>query len=135
MSHIDKWQIWDRSILSSEFPKQYDSLFLYSSVLKTWNCSGRSANQNKNNFTFASLTKPVSNKQTVVLLWKFWRKYGYVSYLFSCKKHDRKISWYCGCIKIRMLFHNLFQPVFDGVAWCWPRDKSEKMTCLECLRN
>ena len=74
-------------------------------------------------------------KKTVVLLWKIWRKYGHVSYLFSSKKHDRKISWNCWCIKIRMLFHNLIQPMFDGVAWCWPRDKSEKMTCLECLRN
>ena len=42
-----KW-IWDTSIFSSIFPKQYVSLFVYSRVLKelwTWNCS---KNQNKN---------------------------------------------------------------------------------------
>ena len=63
----------------SSFPKQYDSLFHYSPVLlelQTWNCSGISANQNKNNFTFANLTKHVNNQTNfrvpLEILKKIW---------------------------------------------------------------
>ena len=34
-------------------------------------------------------------KQTVVLLWKSWRKYESVSYLFSCNRLVKKAWWWC----------------------------------------
>ena len=46
----------------------------------------KSANQNKNNFRFTTLTKHVNNQTNCCNALKNWRKYGAVSYLFSCKK-------------------------------------------------
>ena len=121
--------ISDRSIFSSKFPKQYDSLFDYSRVLselRPWSCS---TNQNKKwlknvKFRYCKIeSKPLwrhvwswitklpmlynlektTNVKTktifwsevlqnawinIVLHWKFWKKYGSVCHLFSCKRWD-----------------------------------------------
>ena len=51
----------------------------------TWNCSARVLIKTKTISGSQLLQNTWIIKRTVVLLWKNWRKYGAVLYLFSCK--------------------------------------------------
>ena len=73
----------------------------------------RSANQNKNNFRFPTLKNTQIIKQTDLLFWKNWRKYGAVSYLFNC-------IWNYKFLTIKLFSHSnhLFYYVSVSTQWC-----------------
>ena len=58
----------------------------------TWNCSARVQIKRKTISCSQLLQNTWIIKQTVVLLWKNWRKYWSVSYLFSCTWDH---FWFC----------------------------------------
>ena len=70
-------RIQDRSISSSKFPKQYNSLFDYSCIfqkLRNCNCFDSFANQNKNNFMLTNLTKRVNNQTNCCIALEILKK-------------------------------------------------------------
>ena len=114
--------------------------------LQMWNCFCYK-NQNKNNFRFrgSQLLKNTSIiKQTVVLLWKNWRKYGSVLYLFSCKTWSNSKQSYCHqtksllqnaplCFKAVSFLQN-WQIVFECICNFRPEDILQFGVCQK-LQN
>ena len=111
--------MWDKSIFSSIKPKHDKWLFVYFYVFPriylscTENCS---EHQNKTIFgaTQVNLGENTKvNKQSLVIFWLNWRKYGAVSYSFSCKKILNSFitfasPWNQTLMKLKTTFWHLF---------------------------
>ena len=102
----------------------------------TWNCSDSSKKP-------ISLSETWQNewiiKQTVVLLWKFWRRFGSVSYLFSCTIYFRGQDLFCFTLALKYtvmmkrlevdFIYNLLQEIF------FENKVANSYRILTCLYN
>ena len=78
--------MWDRSIFSSKrFVNWTLNMKLFLFWFSRW-CNRGVISGSQMDSQLLQNTKII--KQTDVLLWKIWRKYGSVSYLFSCMLRD-----------------------------------------------
>ena len=79
--------------------------------MQTWNCSARVQIKTKTISCSQLLQNRWIIKQTVVLLWKSWRKYGSVSYLFSWTSQEISCEIKPFSIRIQMWFQNGYDPI------------------------